>query len=569
MFIRRTFISKPVASVLLGLTSLSYVITVVAQTAVETGLLLKGTAANSAKPTLNRDSAAAKIPVGAPSRTNVPARNAPQSTAQALSVNPPVPIAAPVLARVERNGPVDVGPDMSLIVGKSTLLRLPDAIERISIGSPAVADVTLISGRELYLIGKTFGTTNVMLWRASGGTTVIDVTVSIDTAALQAQLHALMPNEKRVEVRSAADSLVLSGTVSSALRANEAVEIAEGFLRAYSRGITLPVVAGAPTVGAGQVLATGVTQATASGQNRPKVINMLKIAQPMQVMLEVKVAEVSRTLLDKLGGSLNLSRTNNGWTYSLVSNFLKGGNSGVDASGPNGKSFSFDAEKKDGLVKILAEPSLVAISGQEASFLAGGKIFIPVARSNNLTGTTITLEEKEFGIGLKFMPVVLDNNQIVLKVSPEVSEVTQSGNPFTTANGVTTLLPGFTVRRAQTTVQMLDGQSLAIGGLIKNNIIETVSKMPLLGEIPILGALFRSTEFQNDRSELLFIITPRLMKPLDGEALLPTDSFRPPSRLEFFGNGQLEGSGNVDVPSDRPRAGSASGSGASPKLEMK
>ena len=564
MFIQRVLVLKLLATCFVSVTGLFFFCSVGAQTAGEAAVILKGTASTSSKPALSKD-----LTIQAAKSKN-PARTPSGAIAQAVPTPAPASAASsPIVARVERSGPVEMGPSMNLIVGKSTLLRLPDSIERISIGSPAVADVTLISGRELYLIGKTFGTTNVMLWRVSGGTTVIDVTVSIDTAALEAQLHSLMPAEKRIEVRSAADSLVLSGTVSSAIRATEAVEIAEGFLRAYARGITLPVVAGSPTAGAGQLLTAGLTPAAAGGQNRPKVINMMKITQPMQVMLEVKVAEVSRTLLDKLGGTLSLSRTSNSWTYNLVSNFFKEGNSTAGATGPNGKSFGIDAEKKDGLVKILAEPSLVAISGQEASFLAGGKIFIPVARNNGVGGTTITLEEKEFGVGLKFMPLVLENNQIVLKVSPEVSEVTQSGNPFTTANGVTTLLPGFTVRRAQTTVQMMDGQSLAIGGLIKNNIIETVSKMPLLGEIPILGALFRSAEFQNDRSELLFIITPRLIKPLDGEVVLPTDSFKPPSRLEFFGNGQLEGSGNVDVPADRPRSGAGPSAGATPKLEMK
>jgi pilus assembly protein CpaC len=561
MLIQSALVRKLLPTFVIGVAGVVWGFNATAQSAGETATLLKSATGAAAKPVPVREQ------FGQVGKASKPVVRPPPAV---LPPSPPSVSTAPTLARVERSGPVEMGPSMKLIVGKSTLLRLPDSIERISIGSPAVADVTLISARELYLIGKTFGTTNVMLWRANGGTTVIDVTVSIDTAALEAQLHALMPGEKRIEVRSAADSLVLAGTVSSALRATEAVEIAEGFLRAYARGIILPpVVAGTPTAVGGQATTASLAPATAAGLNRPKVINMMKITQPMQVMLEVKVAEVSRTLLDKLGGSLSLSRTNNSWTYSLVSNFFKEGSSTVGAAGPNGKSFGIDAEKKDGLVKILAEPSLVAISGQEASFLAGGKIFIPVARLNNGGGTTITLEEKEFGVGLKFMPVVLDNNQIVLKVSPEVSEVTQSGNPFTTANGVTTLLPGFTVRRAQTTVQMLDGQSLAIGGLIKNNIIETVSKMPILGEIPILGALFRSAEFQNDRSELLFIITPRLIKPLDGEVALPTDSFRPPGRLEFFGNGQLEGSGNVDVPPDRPRAGTASGTGAAPKLEMK
>src|SRR5690606_3320887 len=203
--------------------------------------------------------------------------------------------------------------------------------------------------------------------------------------------------------------------------------------------------------------------------------------------------------------------------------------------GPNGKSIMVDGEFRDGLVKILAEPNMVAISGQEASFLAGGKIFIPVAREEQLGGVRITLEEKEFGVGLKFTPTVLDGGRINLKVAPEVSEVSQTGNPFTTIGGVTTVLPSFTTRRAQTTVQLMDGQSLAIAGLIQNNVKETLRKMPLLGELPVLGALFRSAEFQTDRTELIFLITPRLVKPIDGESVaMPTDNFIAPTEFEFF-----------------------------------
>src|SRR5690606_11764670 len=192
------------------------------------------------------------------------------------------------------------------------------------------------------------------------------------------------------------------------------------------------------------------------------------------------------------------------------------------------------------------------ISGQEASFLAGGTIFIPVSRDIQNGQVQIVLEEKEFGVGLKFTPTVLDGGRINLKVAPEVSELSQTGNPFTTVGGVTTVLPGFTTRRAQTTVQLMDGQSLAIAGLIKNNVKETLRKMPLLGDIPVLGALFRSAEFQGDRTELVFLVTPRLVKPIDGaQAAMPTDHFTPPSRSEFFLGGQLEGSGHSDIPLDR------------------
>jgi pilus assembly protein CpaC len=211
----------------------------------------------------------------------------------------------------------------------------------------------------------------------------------------------------------------------------------------------------------------------------------------------------------------------------------------------------------------------MAISGQEASFRAGGKVFIPVARENNLTGgTTVTLEEKEFGVGVKFKPTVLEGGRINLKVSPEVSEINRTGTPFTTVNGVTSVLPSFTLRRAETTVQLNDGQSFMIAGLVSNNVAETVNRFPGLGELPILGALFRSSEFQNDKTELMFVITPRLVKPLPPDYALPTDSYVEPSRAEFFFEGKMEG----DAPKQRGQAPAqqpGAASGKSGGFEMK
>jgi len=455
--------------------------------------------------------------------------------------------------------PSEIGPSMELVVGKSTLLRLPQPIQRISVGNPAVADVTLISARELYLLGKTFGSTNVIMWHRNGPTTIVDVSVSADVSALERRLAELLPGEQ-IRVHAATDSLVLTGFVSSAVKATQAVEIAESFVRTYARGLQLEVMAGDPMAQAGQTISVG--QAAASGgasgarsaQMAPRVINMLRVAQPQQVMLEVKVAEVSKTLLDKLGVGMNASTSRGSWTYSILSNLLSDSATVLGGVSTKGRHLELDAERKDGLIKMLAEPNIVAISGQEASFLAGGTIFIPVLTPSGTGLPTIQLEEKDFGVGLKFTPVVLDGGRIHLKVAPEVSELSTTGSPFTTVGGVTTILPTLTTRRAQTSVQLMDGQSLAIAGLIKNNATESVRRMPILGELPVLGALFRSSEFQTDRSELMFLITPRLVKPLAGEVALPTDAFTPPSRAEFFLGGQLEGTGSRDVPPDRPQA---------------
>ena len=462
----------------------------------------------------------------------------------------PMKMPMPMAAMPTSNEPTAIGPAMNLTIGKSTLMRLPSAVDRISVGNPSVVDITLISPSEIYLLGKSYGATNLVIWRKGGATTAIDVNVDIDIARMEAKLRELMPEEKGIRVHAVADSVILNGVVSSAVKAKYAEDIANAFVRDINRSLVLPVVAGDNRVQSGTVVASSAAvAATASA----KVINQLMVASGQQVMLEVKVAEVSKTLLDKLGASLGVSAANGGISYGILSQFLSGGKGIFNIIADNGNKFSVDAQKDEGLIKILAEPNIISLSGQEASFLAGGKIFIPVGRVNSLTGgSTITLEEKEFGVGLKFTPTVLEGGRIHLKVAPEVSELSKTGSAFSTINGETSVLPSISTRRVQTTVQLMDGQSFAIAGLIKNNVNESVKRVPLLGDIPILGALFRSSEFQTDRTELVFLITPRLVKPLDVAPALPTDSFTPPSRSEFFFGGKLEGSGHPDVPPDRP-----------------
>jgi pilus assembly protein CpaC len=185
----------------------------------------------------------------------------------------------------------------------------------------------------------------------------------------------------------------------------------------------------------------------------------------------------------------------------------------------------------------------MAISGQEGSFLAGGKVYLPVAQGGTVGGAaTITLEEKEFGVGLKFLPTVLAGGRINLRVAPEVSEFSREGITVTSPNAVgRQILPLITTRRATTTVQLMDGQSLVIGGLVKSSAAGNIKAFPILGELPIIGALFRSSDFATDRSEVLFVVTPRLVKPVAGPVQLPTDAFIEPNRFEFFLGGRLEG----------------------------
>ena len=451
---------------------------------------------------------------------------------------------------------------MNLSVGKATILRVPEPVARVSIGNPNVADVTTISERELYLLGKDLGSTNLIIWSKSGQATVMDVTVTADPGLLEAHLAKLLPGEKDIRATVTSESVVLSGTVSDAVRASQAVQLAQAWVRALTRGLTLPVET---TVGPATADAkVGPTVAVAdrniaalSRQAGPAVINMLTVRAPMQVMLEVKVAEVSKTLLSRLGISTRLNKRSGDFTYDLLSqsNFF---NQLLGAASvfKNANNFiQLDAQNDDGLIKMLAEPNIMAISGQEASFRAGGKIFIPVARRDSVGGgSTVTLEEKEFGVGVKFKPVVLEGGRVHLQVAPEVSELQQTGTPFTTVGGITSVLPSFTLRRAETTVQLNDGQSFMIAGLVQSSGTTTINRFPGLGDIPVLGALFRSTEFQNDRTELMFVVTPRLVKPLPANYTLPTDLHTPPSPADLFLNGKLEGS-----PDQQGQAGPATG----------
>ena len=453
----------------------------------------------------------------------------------------------------------EVAPPMNLVIGKSTILRLPVAAERISVGNPVVADVTLINPRELYLLGKDIGSTNLIVWSRNGVATVMDVTVSIDAAALQARMRQVLPEAPDITVDVAFDSVILRGEVADTVLVDKAVSVADAFIRKFNRSLVADVQMPGSDRGVSVSLSGGRDTTAAVRTAGARIVNMLTVSAPQQVMLEVKVAEVSKSLLDKLGSEFSMTGNNGDWSYGILTGFLSESAGAIGAAKSASKYLTIDAAKEDGLIKILAEPNIMAISGQTGKFLAGGRIFIPVEREDD---GTITLEERDYGVRLAFTPTVLGGGRINLKVAPEVSELQQAGNPFTTINGVTSVLPSFTVRNAETTVQLNDGQSFAIAGLIKNNVKETVKRFPVLGEIPILGALFRSSEFQNDTTELMFVVTPRLVKPLPPNYALPTDAFVPPTRAQFFLGGQMEG---TPPPEDAPTSAPAPAGG----FEMK
>ena len=442
--------------------------------------------------------------------------------------------AAPVAQRGEV-GPRCIGDgakpaNMALQLGKSAMMRLPEPVLHRSVGNPGVVQAMLVAPDTLYLAGIDIGSTNMIIQGKSGACSVVDIVVTMDASAFQSTLAGLLPDEKQIRVSAAADTLVISGTVTDAATVARVTELATAFVRrpVQALGAVGKTDPAAPTN-------AGVTS-TAAGV---RVINMLGVSAPQQVMLEVKVAEVSKTLLERLEAGSIIRMNSGSWAAALVANFLTGrSGGGFDARKSNGTQLSIEAQRENALVRILAEPNVMAISGQEGTFLAGGKIFIPVSQDNN----KVTLEEREFGVGLRFTPTVLPGGRINLQVAPEVSEVSREGIGFT-ASGMAgnLILPLITTRRASTTVQLYDGQSFAIGGLIKSNLTSGVKGTPLLGEVPILGALFRSTDFQEERSELLFVITPHLVKPLPPDYSLPTDAVTAPSRTQLMLGGQIEG----------------------------
>ncbi|WP_150697506.1 type II and III secretion system protein family protein [Pandoraea terrae] len=435
-------------------------------------------------------------------------------------------------------------------VGKSTIINLPEPVRNRTVGNPHILQAMLVSSRSLYLLGLSVGSTNMIVQGRSGTCSVIDVAVGADPGGVQAALAELMPDEKNVRVYSAADSLVLSGTVSDSLKAQRVVEIANAFAQRASSSVDSGNGAGTQPGGGPAQYGGGASGGQGEGKSA-RIVNMMGIAAPQQVMLEVKVAEVSKTLIDQLGASADINGAFGSWSFGLLANFLSG-SSGVVSAVKNNHlplNFNLDAEKRDGLVKILAEPNLMAISGQTASFLAGGKVFIPVPQSNGTGGSTIVLQEEQFGVGLKFTPTVLDGGRINLQVAPEVSELSTTGVTLTAPNvSGSTILPLINTRRASTTVQLRDGQSFAIGGLIKNNITSNVKALPGLGEVPVLGALFRSTNFQQDKTELVFVITPRLVKPLDPNYPLPTDTFGQTNTAGVLLLGDMEGRKKAPAP---------------------
>lgn len=386
----------------------------------------------------------------------------------------------------------------------------------LSIANPGIADISTLSDRNIYVLGKMPGRTTLTLLGANGNLIAnVDVHVTPDMSEFKERLRQILPGEP-IEVRTANDGIVLSGTVSSAAKLDRALDLANRY---------------APD----------------------RVSNLMSVGGTQQVMLKVRFAEMSRSVSKQLSGGLVSTMPQGsvglgsgtlvpGTTIGTAGSTVLNLNNQAVGQAAFGLSIGgaqlsviLEALESKGVVRTLAEPNLIALSGQEATFLAGGEIPVPAPQDNG----AISIEYKPFGVQLHFTPRVVDGDIINISIKAAVSSI----DPTQTAPvGGNLTAVGFRTRETSTTVEMRDGDSFAIAGLLQDDFRDNNSQVPWLGDIPVLGALFRSTEYQRNQSELVIIITPHLVTPTRGEALaLPTDRIRIPTENELFLNGRVAG----------------------------
>jgi pilus assembly protein CpaC len=434
------------------------------------------------------------------------------------------PASAQVTAVAQAEG-VHAG-ELAVPVNKSQVLRSDRPFAKALIGNPEVADVLPLTDRSLYVLGKKTGTTSLTLYdRNNMLIAVMDVAVGPDVIGLRRQLSELIPGSA-IGARMSNDSVVLEGTVASGPAADRAVRLAE----TYAPG---------------------------------KVVNLLSVGASQQVMLEVRFAEVKRSALKQIGVGLGVGSDGGklegviggGAGLSPDTGDLDGDGNKVeglltlgaitDSFGIISRTFralgtnfgvTLDALERRGAINTLAEPTLIALSGETASFLAGGEFPIPTVQNGGGGGgagatQAITVEFKPFGVGLAFTPTVLADGVINLVVAPEVSSIDPTASVI--INGLR--IPGLQTRRAKTVVELRDGESFAMAGLLRRDFQDTIRQVPLLGSLPIIGTLFRSTGFNREETELVIIVTPRLVKPVRPDQLkVPTERVKPPSEAELF-----------------------------------
>ncbi len=460
---------------------------------------------------------------------------------------------------------------------KSITVPLSGAAKYASVANPGVADI-LVRGRELYVIGKQLGSTNVVVWDSSGNPFMhFDVEVTHDLETLKVKLHELLPDEN-IKVYSAQHQLVLAGQVSSTAHMDVALQLASGFLP-----VLIPSQSdgqGASSAVAGRQVKSDCDEACKKG----KIVNLMQVGGANQVMLKVTVAEMARTVVRGLDSHLSILSFNSHLQGGAASggasfpNALNVNNnnsllpvfSNLPTLGPPATIFQpntptinatgaflsylsgntlidaiMDVSKTNGLARILSEPTLTTMTGQEAQFLSGGEFPIPVPQGG--TNNSTTIEFKEFGVSVKFVPIVLESGRINLAIKVAVSDLATNNSVVIKAgdSSSTFVIPSLNKRSASSTVELADGQTIGIAGLINDNMQSAVQRFPGIGDIPLLGALFSSQQYQSGKTELVMFVTPHLAQPIAAKDMrLPTDSYVPPSDLDFYLFGRVQGHGD-------------------------
>ena len=422
-------------------------------------------------------------------------------------------------ARIIKLSPSNRLARMQIAEGTSESYRISTPFSEVVVGDPEIADVNPMTDHSIYVLGKKLGLTNITVFddqkKLIG---VIDIEVTHDLTGLRQALHEALPSSN-IRVRSISGRILLEGSVASAPAAERAMSLAREF----------------------------------AGDDK-MVSNSLSVDDAQQVNLEVRFLEVNRVAGKEFG--LNWNMTTSGGNGFAQGTAVTGAGISTPVSGIGGLSAALPfaniianildngispdllitALEQKRLARRLAEPNLTALSGESASFHAGGEFPIPVAQTNG----QVTVDFKEFGVMLNFTPVVLEHGLINLKINPEVSEIDAANSIRLSQGGV--LIPGLSVRRASTSVELRDGQSFAIAGLLQSVNAKTVDQVPWLGDVPILGTLFRSSAFQKRESDLVIIVTPRLARPVSYVQQLhtPLDNVQSSNEPELFLNGQME-----------------------------
>ena len=460
-------------------------------------------------------------------------------------------IAAIALGAVVTTAPASAAPrgysssyrpanQVALSLGEGQMINLPRSVASVWTSNPKVADVYVQGPRQINLFGKDFGEATVIATAADGSVVYgAQVRVSQNLPTINEVLRAAMP-ESEVRVMTVGQTAILQGTVASPADSAFAQELAMSELN------------------------PGVDFSKPGALCKICVVNRLKVATPLQVTLKVRIAEVNRSVLKSVGVNLFSSDPTSGLKFGIgqgdptsvsgintspfgVGALVNGGTTlglagkllGLDISA------ALDLAQKDGVATTLAEPNLTALSGETASFLAGGEYPIPV--SSSLGSSTI--EYKQYGVGLAFTPVVLGDGRISMRVRPEVSELTDAGS----VKVGDVQVPALLTRRAETTVELGSGQSFMIAGLLSNKNRNNITKAPFLGDLPILGALFRSTNYQRDETELVIVVTPYLVRPVSHQLALPSDGYRAPTDPQLNLEGQtFAGTSGVREPTAVP-----------------